>query len=93
MTDEEINKLVSKLLRERFKDKGFERSVVKSEEDFDGSSVLKVTAHFKKDNVSTERLTESLHEIRSKLLDQGEERFVFLNFRSPREETVDEDVE
>ena len=47
MTDAEINEVVSELLRERFADLGFERSTVKSEEDFDGSSIIRVTAHFK----------------------------------------------
>jgi hypothetical protein len=93
MTDEEINKIVSKLLRERLNEYGFVRSSVQSEEDFDGSSILRVTAYFKKEDVPSDRLTDALHEIRSKLLDRGEERFVFLRFKSPREETIDEDVE
>jgi hypothetical protein len=93
MTDDEINKIVSKLLRERFKDIGFQRSTVESEQDFDGSSILRVTAHFRKGDVPSDRLIDALHDIRSELLRKGEERFVFLNSEYPQDEVVDEDVE
>lgn len=93
MTDNEINRVVAKLLRERLKGYGFRRSTVRSEEDFDGSSILRVTAHLAKGNVPSGLLTDALHDIRSKLLTKGEERFVLLNSESPEDEYVDEDVE
>jgi hypothetical protein len=93
MTDDEINQIVSTLLRKRFADVGFERSTVASEEDFDGSSILRVTAHFKEGHVSSEQLIDALHEIRSELIDRGEDRFVFLDRTFPHEELVDEDEE
>lgn len=93
MTDDEINKIVYKLLGEQFKAFGFEHSTVKTEEDFDGSSIIRVTAHLKDGDVPSEKLTEALHDIRSQLLRNGEERFVFLNSKSPEDEVVDEDVE
>jgi hypothetical protein len=94
MTDDEINKIVSKLLLERFKDVDFQHSTVESEEDFDGSSILRVTAHFGNQEVPSERLINALHEIRSELLNKGEERFVFLSSVSPQDQVVvDEDVE
>jgi len=37
-------------------------------------------------------LTDALHEIRSKLINMGEERFVLLNSESPEEEMIDEDL-
>ena len=92
MTDSEINKVVSKLLRGRLRGFGFERSTVQSEQDFDGSSILRVTAHLKSPEVPTDRLTDALHEIRSKLINMGEERFVLLNSESPEEEMIDEDL-
>jgi hypothetical protein len=93
MTDLEINKVVSKILREQLREFGFQRATVHSEQDFDGSSILRVTAHLRKWDVPSSRLTEALHEIRSKLLSKGEERFVLLGSESPREETVEEDVD
>jgi hypothetical protein len=93
MTDLEINKVVSKVLREQLREFGFQRATVHSEQDFDGSSILRVTAHLRKWDVPSSRLTEALHEIRSKLLSKGEERFVLLGSESPREETVEEDVD
>jgi hypothetical protein len=93
MTDDEINGIVSELLRKRFADIGFERSTVESEEDFDGSSILRITAHFKQGEVPSVRLINALHEIRSELINRGEDRFVFLDRAVPHDELVDEDEE
>jgi hypothetical protein len=95
MTDDEINGVVSELLRKRFADIGFERSTVESEEDFDGSSILRVTAHFNDGEVSADRMIDARHEIRSELIRRGEERFVFLDSAFPhdQDEFVDEDLE
>jgi hypothetical protein len=84
---------VSKLLRERFKKFGFQHSTVVSERDFDDSPILRITAHLKNGDVPSGLLTDALHEIRSKLLMKGEERFVLFNSKSPEDEVVDEDVE
>lgn len=93
MTNDEINKIVSDLLHSRFDKLGFHNSTVEAEEDFDGSSILRVTAHFKNGEVPSEPLTEALHAIRSKLIERGEDRFVFLDSAFPHDEAVDEDVE
>ena len=95
MTDDEINGIVSELLRKRFADIGFERSTVESEQDFDGSSILRVTAHFKTRGVPSDRLIDALHDIRSELIRRGEDRFVFLDgaFPHDQDEFVDEDLE
>jgi hypothetical protein len=93
MTDENIKNVVSPLLHERFRQAGFRHATVKSEEDFDGSSVLRVTAHLSTPNVSSDDLIAALHQIRTELLSRGEERFVFLNSKSPHDETIEEDVE
>ena len=92
MTEDEINKIVSKLLRKRFADLDFERSSVESEQDFDGNSILRITAHVGKEGVPSDRLIDALHDIRSELLRKGEERFVILNSKYPQDQTVDEDV-
>jgi hypothetical protein len=93
MTDDEINAVVSELLRSRFGDAGFEYSTVRSEEDFDGASILRVTAHFKNGEWSTDRLFDAAHDIRSELIRRGEERFVFLDREFPHEEMIDVDLE
>lgn len=93
MTDVEINKVVSKILREQLRDFGFQRSTVHSERDFDDSSILRVIVRLRKSDVPSSRLTDALHEIRTKLLSKGEERFVLLGSESPREETIEEDVD
>ena len=93
MKDDEIHELVSQLLRERFKDAGFQRSTVTAEQDFDGSPILRVLAYFDTPNVSSERLVETVDDIRSRLLERGEERFVLLTSKYPQNETVDEDLE
>jgi hypothetical protein len=95
MTDDEINGVASRLLHEDFEDLGFEYSTVESEEDFDGSSILRVTAHFKSDRVPVDRLIDAGHSIRSELIRRGEDRFVFLDSAFPhdQDEFADEDVE
>jgi hypothetical protein len=93
MTDDEINAVVSELLRSRFGGAGFEYSTVKSEEDFDGASILRVTAHFNNGELPTRRLIDANDDIRSELIRRGEERFVFLSSEFPHEEMIDEDLE
>jgi hypothetical protein len=92
MTDDEISAVVSELLRSRFGDAGFEYSTVKSEEDFDGSSIPRVTARLKNGRPPANRLIDARHEIRSELIRRGEERFVFLSTEYPHEELIDEDL-
>jgi len=95
MTDDEINGVVSRLLHKHFEDLGFEYSTVESEQDFDGSSILRVTAHFKNGHVPVDRLIDAGHDIRSELIRRGEERFVFLDSAFPhdQDEFADEDLE
>ena len=91
MRDEDINKIAGKVLKEHFKGLSFEHSTVKSEEDFDGSSIIRVTAHFKDGEIPTPRLTDALHAIRTELLGRGEERFLLIDSTSPEDEAVDEE--
>jgi hypothetical protein len=94
MTDDEINEVVSRLLHKQFEDLEFEYSTVESEEDFDGSSVVRVKAHFKKGHVPATRLIDAGHNIQTELIRRGEKRFVFLDSAFPNDhEFVDEDLE
>jgi hypothetical protein len=94
MTDAEINEIVSALLSKRFADIGFERSTVETEEDFDGSSIIRVKAHLNDGEVSADRIIDARHAIRSELIRRGDERFVFLNTVFPHDQDeVDDDLE
>ena len=80
MTDSEINEIASKILRRKFHRLGFVESKSQSEIDFDGASIIRVMAQFQRRPISTsESPLDAIHEIRSELLERGEERFVFLN--------------
>jgi hypothetical protein len=93
MTDAEINKIVTGILRARLEQFGFAQSRVKSESDFEGSPIIRVTARYNNGRVPSDQLIDSLHAIRSELLRQGEERFVFLDSEYPGQEDADEDAE
>jgi hypothetical protein len=94
MTDDEIKEVVSRLLRKEFEDLEFEYATAESEEDFDGSSIIRVKAHFKAGRVPVARLIDAGHDIQMELVRRGEKRFVFLNSTSPNDrEFVDEDSE
>ena len=93
MTDDQIATVATEILKRAFKELGFEDAVVRSEEDFDGASIIRVEAHATHP-VPVKRLTTALHEIRSRLIDRGEDRFVFLDALDPHGVVpIDEDVE
>jgi hypothetical protein len=95
MTDDEITEVVSRLLRKQFEDLEFEYATAQSEEDYDGSSIIRVRAHFKGRRVPVVRLIDAGHDIRTELIKRGEERFVFLSSALPhdQDEMVDDDLE
>ncbi len=92
MTDGEINEVVTKVLRSRLNQFGFARSNVHSELDFDGSPIIRVIARYEKqDRVPSDKLVDSLEDIRSELIQRGEERFVFLDNEYPGEAEEEEE--
>jgi hypothetical protein len=93
MTDEEISEVVSGLLHQQFADLEFDHSTVASEEDYDGSSIIRVVAHFRDGPVpAAVRLIDAGHDIRTELIKRGDERFVFLDVAFPNDhEFIDED--
>lgn len=93
LTDDEVAKIIRKILSREFKDLGFEHVAVNSEEDFDGDSIIRVNAKLKSGTAPAERLSKALHNIRSELIDRGEDRFVFLSSAQPDDEFIEEDVE
>lgn len=93
LTDDQITKIVTKVLHHEFKGLGLEHVVVNSGEDFDGDSIIRVNAKLKTGTAPAERLARALSDIRSELIDRGEDRFVFLSSAQPDDEFIEEDLE
>jgi ribosomal 50S subunit-associated protein YjgA (DUF615 family) len=96
MTDTEIRKIVSDVMRERFANLGLMDSDVAFEEDFDGEKIVRVTAHFERREDVGEALFDAADTIRARLIKAGDDRFVFVRRDYPgssREEESDEEPE
>ena len=94
MNEAQIEKIVTAVLRERLSDNGFSKSDIVFDEDFDGEKVIRVTAHFEKPVENADEFSETIDAIRVKLLNLGDERFVFLSQDYPGSEDesqVDDD--
>ena len=92
MTNDEIQQVASEILSKNLGHFGFQGAETAPEIDFDGSSVLRIKARYTDENAPTKAITQSMHEIRSALLGQGEERFVYLEGVLLGEEHIDEDI-
>lgn len=79
MTDQEITSLVSSILREHVPDAGFRGAEAISGVDFDGDPIIRVTAHYdRRPSSMPDPLLNSVHVLRSALIDKGEDRFILL---------------
>lgn len=74
----EVEKVVVRILREKFRD-DFLSSDVTPEDDFDGEPVIRVLAHLKKRVENVDELYQSVSAIRDELITAGDSRFVFLD--------------
>ena len=93
MTDGEINEVVTRILRDRLNQFGFAGSQVRSELDFDGTPIIRVTGRYENGRIPTDKYIDSLEAIRTELIDRGEDRFVFLDSEYPRELVQGDDDE
>jgi len=93
MTDGEINELATRILRDRLNQFGFAQVRVKSELDFDGTPIIRVIARYENGRVPTDKLIDSLDDIRTELIQRGEDRFVFLDSEYPGQATEGDDDE
>lgn len=91
LDDAEIAKIVGKVLRKEFKGLGLEAVTTRSEEDFDGASVIRVDVRLKSGRAPVDRLMSALSEVRSQLIASGEDRFVFLSSARPEDEPTGEE--
>ena len=93
MTDDQIKRLVTPLLRKTLGQSTFRSATVESETDFDGNPIIRVIANVTSGDIPAETLLDVQHDIRSVLIEKGDDRFIFLDAAYPHEELVDEDVE
>ena len=94
MTDQEISRIVSKVLRDRVPSAGFSHADVRSETDFDGGSVIRVTAHYECRPLDRpDILVSAVHDIRAALIPLGEDRFVFLTNEVASEQELEIEVD
>jgi hypothetical protein len=80
MTEAEIRKIVSEVMQARFANRGLVNSDVVLDEDFDGDKIIRVTAHFNRPPEDTaESLFDARDAIRARLIEAGDNRFVFVS--------------
>ena len=94
MTDQEISHLVSSILRDYVPDAGFKGAEATSDVDFQGDPVIRVVAHYDRRPTHTpDLLLDSVHVLRSALMEKGEERFILLKNDVAAEQQNDGDID
>lgn len=93
MTDQEIQGAVSRILGMIAPEAGFVGAEVRSDIDFDGESIIRVTAKYERRPTARDALIDVVHALREDLIRRGENRFVFLTneIASERQQVPDED--
>jgi hypothetical protein len=79
MTEAEIRKIVSEVMQARFANRGLVNSDVVLDDDFDGEKIVRVTAHFDRPRDVGESLFDAADTIRTRLIEAGDDRFVFVS--------------
>ena len=94
LSEEQVKEIADPILSRVLANYGFRRSEIEEMEDFDGSTVFRLTAHVEK-SVPAKILIDASEEMHAALRKQGEDRFVLLGTELPRsnKEEIDEDVE
>ena len=80
MTSEaEIRNIVAEVMQSRFANRGLVGSDILFDEDFDGDKIIRVTAHFDRRPKDTAKsLFDARDAIRARLIEAGDNRFVFV---------------
>jgi hypothetical protein len=79
-TETDIRKIVSEVMQARFANRGLASSDVDFDEDFDGDKIVRVTAHFyQRPEDRAESLFDAADAIRARLIEAGDDRFVFVS--------------
>ncbi|ATN32625.1 hypothetical protein ACO34A_02250 [Rhizobium sp. ACO-34A] len=82
LAPEQIDKIVTPLLSDAFKDYGFNRASIKEDETFDGEPIIRVRADVK-EAVPARELVKILGRIHDALRAGNDERIVFLSAPGP----------
>lgn len=92
MTDAEITQIVQKVLADRLAPIGLKSSRAFSDIDFDGTPIVRVTADYaRRQRKPTDDQLEAAHLVREKLLERGDDRFVFVTSTYPDDEDDEDD--
>lgn len=94
-TEAEVRTIVLEVLSKKFASSGFSGVDVVLEKDFDGEDIIRVIAKFSEPAKNSEALFEAASDIRRKLIQRGDERFVFVRQNYPHRSRgeLDEDAE
>jgi hypothetical protein len=80
MAEAEIRRIVSEVMQARFANRGLVNSDVVLDNDFDGDKIIRVVAHFnRRPGDTAESLFDARDAIRSRLVEAGDDRFVFVS--------------
>ncbi len=78
-----IRNIVSEVLEARFASRGLVGSDVALLEDFDGDTIVRVTAHFDRREDVGQSLFDAADAIRARMIASGDNRFVFVTSDYP----------
>lgn len=87
----QVKEVVTGVLSQRFAKNGYSRADVNVEEDFDGEEIIRVTVHVARPVENVDELYDSVGEIRNRLQQEGDKRYVFLNQDFPGNDFDDDD--
>ncbi|MBI5013130.1 MAG: hypothetical protein HZC06_10615 [Methylocystis sp.] len=85
----QVKEVITGVLSQRFAKDGYSSADVKVEEDFDGEEIIRVTIHLARPVENIDELYDSVGEIRARLQQEGDKRFVFLNQDFPGADDFD----
>ena len=79
IAEAEIRRIVSEVMQARFANRGLVHSDVILDDDFDGEKIVRVTAHFaRRPGDAAASLFDARDAIRARLIEAGDDRFVFV---------------
>jgi hypothetical protein len=79
-TEADIRENVSEVMQARFANRGLAGSDIVFDEDFDGDKIVRVTAHFnRRPEDAAQSLFDARDAIRARLIEEGDDRFVFVS--------------
>ena len=94
MSADRVQQIVDEVLTEKLAGTGFDHAEIKSESDFDGEPVIRVVVSFRGTSSANSALIDSTGIIRDRLLQSGDNRYVYASPRLPESEVKsDEDAE